>query len=245
MRGIWVRGVVAVVGWVVAAGLVRAAPDAADALAAVKTAVEQRFEGVDVTQVWATPIDGLYEVQVGMDIVYVDADANYVIQGSLIDVQAGRDLTNERMLALTAVPFESLPLDLAIRQVKGDGSRRMAVFEDPNCIYCKRLHASLRDIDDVTVYSFLMPILSPDSADKARNVWCAADPAAAWSAWMLEGREPAAAQCDDNPVEEVLALGRKLLVRGTPAIFFEDNTRVNGALPTEDLRTRLDALGGG
>lgn len=215
---------------------------ASSALDAVKTAFEKRFDGVEVTSVRQAPIDGLYEIQVDMDLVYVDANVDHLIQGALIDARTRTDLTAARIQKLSEVPFDSLPLELAVKMVKGDGSRKLAVFEDPNCIYCKQLHANLKDIDNVTVYSFLYPILSPDSAAKARNVWCASDPAAVWQGWMLDGKEPADAQCDDDPVEQVLKLGRQLTVRGTPAILFADGSRVSGALPTDQLKLKLNAL---
>lgn len=218
------------------------APPEASALDAVKTAFETRFDGVEVTSVRKAPLDGLYEIQVDMDLVYVDAGVNYLLQGALIDAKTRTDLTAARIQKLSEVPFDSLPLELAVKTVKGDGSRKLAVFEDPNCIYCKQLHANLKDIENVTVYSFLYPILSPDSAAKARNVWCAADAGAVWLDWMLDGTEPAEALCDDDPVEQVLALGRQLAVRGTPAILFADGTRVSGALPTDQLKLKLDSL---
>lgn len=209
---------------------------------AVKAAFEAQFEGLEAAAVRATPVSGLYEVQVGMDLIYVDAGVNYVLQGPLIDASTRVDLTAERLQQLSEVPFESLPLEHAVKIVRGDGSRKLAVFEDPNCIYCKRLHASLKDIDNITLYSFQFPILSPDSIMKARNIWCAQDPGATLQAWMLDGKEPPAAQCDDNPVEQVLELGRTLMVRGTPAILFADGSRVNGTLPTDELSFMLDAM---
>jgi len=209
----------------------------------VRQHFEARFPGIQVTLVRATPLAGIYEVQVGMDLLYTDADANYVLQGSLIDARARRDLTAERVEVLQQVAFDSLPLDKAIKQVKGDGSRQVAVFEDPNCGYCKQLHRTLRDVDDVTVYTFLFPILAPDSTTKARDIWCADDPAQAWKDWMLDGKVPATAQCE-TPIRETLALGRKLNVQGTPALFFADGSRINGALPLAALQKKLDALGG-
>ncbi len=207
----------------------------------VKKAFEQRFPGIEVNSVSATPVAGLYEVQIGMDLLYADAQVNYVLQGSLIDARERIDLTAAKLEKLTATSFASLPLQHAVKQVTGNGKRQMAVFEDPNCGFCKRLHAALKDVDDVTVYSFLLPILSPDSEVKARNIWCAKDQAKVWKDWMLDGKTPAEAQCD-TPVEEVKALAAKLMVQGTPAIFFADDSRVNGALPLDQLKKKLDTL---
>ncbi|MCZ4328337.1 DsbC family protein [Castellaniella denitrificans] len=218
------------------------APLQSDSTQAVTRTFEQRFPGIHVDAVRVTPMTGIYEVQVGMDLLYTDAQVDYVLQGSMIDAHARRDLTAERLEALQQVAFGSLPLDHAIKQVKGTGARKVALFEDPNCGYCKQLHRTLEDVDNVTVYTFLFPILTPDSATRSRNIWCAADPAKAWKAWMLDGQEPAKAECD-TPIQDNLALGRKLNVQGTPALFFADGTRVNGALPLEALKKKLDALG--
>lgn len=232
----------------VAAGDIRnvAQPSGQDAQSAdlerVKTAFELRFDGLDVTEVRATPVPGLYEVQVGMDLIYVDASVDYVFQGSLLDAHTKVDLTAARLQQISEVPFDSLPVELAIKIVRGDGSRKLAVFEDPNCMYCKQLHASLSNIDNITLYSFQFPILSPDSIAKSRDIWCAADPAAALQAWMLHAEVPATARCDDNPAQQVLELGKSLMVRGTPAILFADGSRVNGALPVDQLRLKLDSL---
>ncbi|NYT82661.1 DsbC family protein [Alcaligenaceae bacterium] len=207
----------------------------------VRAAFRERFPGIEVSSVERTKFPGLFEIRIGMDFVYTDAQVDYILQGALIDAKSRRDLTAERVDELTRVAFTDLPLELAVKQVKGDGSRQMAVFEDPNCGYCKRLHQTLKDIDNTTVYTFLFPILSPDSSTKARNIWCAKDQAATWRAWMIDGKTPPEAQCD-TPVETVLALGRKLMVQGTPAIIFADGSRVNGALPLDALKKKLDAL---
>jgi thiol:disulfide interchange protein DsbC len=184
---------------------------------AITTNFESRFPGIHVDLVRGTPMPGLYEIQVGMDLLYSDADANYVLQGSLIDARSRTDLTAERLEVLQRVSFDSLPLERAIKQVKGDGSRVMAVFEDPNCGYCKQLHQTLRDVDNVTVYTFLFPILSVDSVSKSRDIWCASDRAQAWTAWRVEGQAAAEAKCV-APIEANLGLGRKLNIQGTPAV---------------------------
>lgn len=207
----------------------------------VKKAFEQRFPGIEVNSVSDTPLAGVYEVQIGMDLLYADAQVNYVLQGSLIDARQRIDLTAAKLEKLTATSFVSLPLQHAVKQVSGNGKRQMAVFEDPNCGFCKRLHEALKEVDDVTVYTFLLPILSPDSEVKARNIWCAKDQAKVWKDWMLDGKTPAEAQCD-TPVEEIKALATKLMVQGTPAIFFADDSRVNGALPVDQLKKKLDTL---
>ncbi len=207
----------------------------------IRKGFAERFPGIDITEVRPTPFPGLFEVQIGMDLLYTDAKVNYILQGALVDARTRADLTAQRLEKLAQVSFSSLPLELAVKQVKGSGARKMAIFEDPNCGYCKRLHETLTAVDNTTIYTFLFPILSPDSKVKARNIWCAKDQAATWSAWMLEGKMPPQADCE-TPVETVLALGKKLMVQGTPAIIFADGTRVNGALPLDALQQKLDAL---
>lgn len=204
----------------------------------VKRGFEERFPGLGITEVSNTPFPGLFEIRIGSDLLYTDAGVNYVLQGSLIDAKSRRDLTAQRIAALSHVDFDSLPLHDAIKQVKGDGSRKIAVFEDPNCGYCKLLHQTLEKVDNVTVYTFLYPILSPDSHVRSRNIWCAQDNATVWKDWMVRGKQPAAADCE-TPIEQNLALGRSLMVTGTPAIFFADGSRINGALPIEALEEKL------
>lgn len=206
----------------------------------IKQIFENEFPGIRLDGVRETRFAGVYELRIGTDLLYTNAAVDYVLQGTLIDARNKEDLTAKRLDELTRVDFDSLPLESAIKQVKGDGSRKMAVFEDPNCGYCKRLHQTLEGMDNYTVYTLLFPILSPDSTAKARNIWCAPDRVQAWRDQMLKNQPPPNAQCE-TPIEANLAFGRKLLVRGTPAIIFEDGSRVNGALPREALEQRLDA----
>lgn len=204
----------------------------------VRAKFDERFPGLGVTEVSTTPFSGLFEVRIGTDFLYVDPEVNFVLQGSLIDAKSRRDLTAKRVTEISRVDFSTLPLENAIKQVKGDGSRQMAVFEDPNCGYCKQLHRTLENIDNVTVYTFLFPILSQDSHIRSRNIWCAEDSAATWKQWMVGNKQPAVAECE-TPIESNLALGRSLLVTGTPAIFFADGSRVNGAIPADVLERKL------
>lgn len=198
---------------------------------------ESRFDGMDVAAVRLTSY-GLYEVQIDTDLIYTDRDVSWVMQGPLIDAKTRENVSAKRLEQLSAIDFADLPKQLAFKHVKGDGSRQIAIFEDPNCGYCKMLRKTLEDVDNVTIYTYLFPILSPDSTEKARNVWCAKDQNKVWDDWMLRGKVPPKVQCD-APLQDVLALGKKLMVRGTPAIFFEDGTRSAGALPLEQLLPRL------
>lgn len=195
-----------------------------------------------IDEISKTPVNGLYEVRVnGTDIFYTDADANYLIQGNLIDTRQRRNLTEERIDKLTAVNFDSLPLKDAFTVVRGNGKRKVAVFEDPNCGYCKRFERDLDKVTNVTVYTFLYPILSPDSAEKSKNIWCAKDKTAAWRDWMLEGTAPAKVmgQCDVAALQRNSEFGRKYRINGTPGIVFEDGKRSAGAMNTEQIEKQL------
>ena len=212
--------------------------------AAIRKTLAERIPQMEkIDEVRTTAMPGLYEVRIGTDLFYTDAKGNYVIQGELIDTKARRNLTEDRINQLTAVKFEDLPFKDAFTLVRGDGSRKIAVFEDPNCGYCKRFEREMRNVNNVTVYLFLYPILSPDSAEKSRNIWCAKDRAAAWDDHMLRDKTPAAASCDTAALQRNLAFGRKHKITGTPTLIFADGSRVPGAIGAQDVEKRLAAAG--
>ncbi len=198
-----------------------------------------------IDEVTKTPIPGLYELRIGTDILYSDEQGNHLIEGSVIDTRTRANLTQARENKLTAIDFASLPLKDAIVWKQGTGARRIAVFADPNCGYCKKFERDLQQIKDITVYTFLIPILGGDSPEKSANIWCAKDKARTWLDWMLEGKAPprSMGQCE-TPIARNLALSRKHKVNGTPAIVFEDGTRVPGALSAEQLEKQLLASRG-
>lgn len=210
----------------------------------VKKAVESILgKNAKVDSVRKAGVLGLYEVVVGGEIAYVDEKAGYIIFGNIVDVKARKDLTEERKTKLAQIKFSDLPTDLAIKQVKGNGKRVIATFEDPNCGYCKKLAKELVNVNDVTIYTFLYPILSPDSTEKSKNIWCASDKVKAWNDWMVNGSAPAAAKCDASAVDKTVALGQKLGIRGTPTIFFSDGNRVPGYMPAAQLDKAISAAG--
>jgi thiol:disulfide interchange protein DsbC len=205
----------------------------------IRARVEERV-GTRPDSITKTPF-GLYEVVLGTDVIYVDPNVNYFFAGRVIDARTREDLTQKRRDVLLRVDFKSLPLDQAVKVVRGNGSRVMVTFEDPNCPYCKRLYKDMRNVTDVTIYTFLYPILSQDSFEKSRNIWCAKDRAAAWDQYMGDGKAPAAADADcKHPLQQVLALGQKLDVTGTPTIVFTDGTRLPGAVPAQKVEEFLD-----
>ena len=200
-----------------------------------------QFEKIDEIQ--ATAMPGLYEVRIGTDLFYTDAKGNYLIQGELFDTKARRNLTEDRITKLTAVDFAALPLKDAFTIVRGDGKRKLAVFEDPNCGYCKRFERDLQNVDNVTIYLFLYPILSPDSVEKSRNIWCAKDRVAAWQDYMVRDKTPAPAACDTGALQRNLAFGKKYKITGTPTLIFTNGARVPGAIGAQDVEKRLADAG--
>ena len=201
--------------------------------ASVKRGVEARFGGIKVDNVTKTSYVGLYEIVVGETIFYTDEKVNFVFRGEIIDARSQKNLTEERQQKLSAIKFEDLPLELAIKQVRGSGKRVVAIFSDPFCPYCKNLDRALLREDDITIYTFLYPILRSESPDKARTIWCAPDRAKAYYDFMLNGREPAPTTSCSAPVEKWLALGQRFGVRATPTSFATNGQRILGARPEE------------
>ncbi len=211
--------------------------------ASLKKAIEAKLGGSKVTSVTKTPYLGLYEVYADGQIFYTDEKITAILAGSLIDGKSMKNVTSERMQKLSAINFSDLPLDFAVKQVRGDGKRMFASFEDPNCGYCKRLAKDIIKLDNVTIYTFLLPILSPDSLDKSNRIWCSTDKAKTWNDWMIDGKAPAGkADCDTTAIQKTIELGQKLAISGTPTIFFADGTRVPGAVPIAQIEKKLDQI---
>lgn len=212
--------------------------------AAIKKSLEPRLgEGIKVDSVTKTPYGGLYEVRIGGDIFYTDAKGEYLFIGRVVDTKTMQDQTKARVDEINKIKFSELPLDAAMKMVKGNGKRVIAVFEDPNCGYCKRFRQTLNEMDNVTVYTFMYNILSEDSVTKSRNIWCSADRVKAWDDWMLNGKAaPAAPANCTAPHEKVFALGQKYKVTGTPTVFFTDGTRIPGAVDLKALESKLASI---
>ena len=213
--------------------------------AQIRQAVETKLGGMRVEGVQATPVPGIFEVRVqgreGPQIIYTDAQGTYFFTGHLFDVARDTDLTEERLLKLTAVDFNSLPFDLAVKIQRGGGKRSIAMFSDPYCPYCRRLEQVLLKLDDLTIYVFMYPVIRPEAADHSRAVWCSKDRAKAWLELASGDRPkvPSAPPTCANPVDKVLDLGRALRVNGTPTLFFTNGERASG-MGLEQLRAKLD-----
>jgi len=209
----------------------------------VKKAMEAKL-GAKVESVNKSGYLGLYEVYADGAIFYTDDKVSAImVGGQMIDAKTMKNVTDERMKKLTAIRFGDLPLDRAIKQVRGDGKWVLATFEDPNCGYCKRLAKEMLKLDNVTVYVFLYPILSEDSVRKSKQIWCSPDRAKAWSEWMVDGKVPAGREdCDTTAITKNQEFGRKLNISGTPTMFFGDGERVPGAIPLARIEQKLNQV---
>jgi len=212
--------------------------------ATIRKALEPRLGGAKIETIRETPYSGLYEVRVAGDILYTDKKGEYLFIGQVYDTKTSTNLTRARVEEINKIKFSDLPFELALKQVKGNGKRQIAVFEDPNCGYCKRLRqTTLKEIDNVTIYTFMYNILSEDSFVKSKNIWCAADRVKAWDDWMIAGKlPPAAPNGCEAPNDKIVELGQKLRITGTPAIFFTDGTRIPGAIDLKGLEAKLQSI---
>ena len=198
---------------------------------------------ITIKEVNYTPIKGLYEAFVGRNkIVYTDENGQYMLVGNMLDIDNKASLTEKRMNELSKIDFSQLPLDKAIKVTRGDGKRVLAVFSDPDCPYCKRMEGELAKLENVTIYTFLMPIpsLHPDAQKKAVQIWCQPKPAEAWNNWMRKGKMPPAVKECTNPIADIMELGNKLGIDGTPTLAFPNGKIIPGGMPKEALEAELD-----
>jgi len=216
--------------------------------ARIRQTVEAKLSGVKVEGIQETQIPGIFEVRFrtdeGPQIVYSDAQGTYLFTGELIDIRADRNLTAERLQKLSAIEFSALPLDLALRIQRGNGKRVLAMFTDPYCPYCRRFEQLLMQLDDISIYVFMFPVIRPEAADHSRAVWCSKDRTRAWLdlAALERPKIPVAAATCANPVDKVLELGRSLRVKSTPTLFFGNGERIEGGIPLAQLRAKLDEV---
>ena len=210
-------------------------------LAAVKQIIEAKFPGTTVTNVGRSPYFGLYEAQFDDRIIYTDAKVSYVVVGSIYDADTKQNLTEARLRQLNRVAWDQLPLDLAIKKVKGNGARKLAIFSDADCPFCKRLESEMKTLDNVTIYTFLFPIaqLHPDAARKSALIWCAPDRAKAWDEWFALGKLPNNKGDCATPIAKTAQLGQRYRVNATPTLVFADGSMVPGALPLDQLESEL------
>ena len=225
---------------VFAQGADKAAPMTREA-ASLKQVLEQKFPGAEIRGIAKTPYFGLFEVMFDDRIVYTDAKARYLVVGAVYDTESKTNLTEERQRKLNRISVAALPLDIAIKKVKGNGERKLVVFSDPDCPFCAQLEKTLKSIDNTTVYTFLFPIdqIHPDAARKAKMIWCAPDRQKAWDAYYDSGTLPDNTGECENPVAKTQALGATLKINATPTLIFADGSIVPGALPAERLEAEM------
>lgn len=208
----------------------------------VRRAFEARFPGSKVVNISKTPLPGIYEVVAdGNQIAYIDEKAEFLVMGEIVDLKNKRNLTREKIDELTRVPFDSLPLQNALKTVKGDGKRVMAVFSDVDCPFCRKLEPELTKLDNVTIYTFLYPIASlhPDAGNKSKQIWCSKDRLKTWEDVMLRGKQPGKVSDCKNPIDDNIALGQRLGVTGTPTLIFANGRRVPGYIPADRIESFL------
>ncbi len=231
----------ALIGVALSASAVAAQP--AVPQARIISALRESFPGVEIQRVGPSRLPGLYEVVTAGEVAYTNPDGSLLFSGHLIDTKTHEDLTRKRWDEINAVDFEKLPFDLAIKTVRGNGARKLAVFSDPSCPFCQKLEKELDDVTDVTIYTFLYPLESihPGATEIAVKIWCSDDRGVVWRSWMLDREVPAAQTCEGNPVETLGELGAKLRINSTPTLFFPHGQRAAGVLEKEALEKRLTA----
>lgn len=223
--------------------LLALAPSALADEAAIRRSLEPKL-GTKIDGIQPAPVPGLFEVRFkngdGTHVIYTDPKGAYVIQGSIFNAETGQDYTKERLRKLNAIAFDKLPFDQAIKIQRGDGRRVMAMFSDPYCPYCQQFEKTLRQVDNITVYVFMYPVIRPQNADHSREVWCSADRAKAWLDLALDHKRAQAPATCETPLEKNLQLGRALQVNSTPTLILADGERIQGGLPLADLQDVLD-----
>ena len=209
----------------------------------LKTELQKKMgSNAKVRSVVPAPVNGLYEVLVGNDVFYTDSTGKYLIQGEIIELATGKNITEQRQADLNRIKWADLSTANAIKTVRGNGSRQLAVFSDPNCGYCKRLEKSLQQLDNVTIYTYLIPILSPDSAQKSKQIWCSADPYKAYIDWMINGIAPSGKSDCNTPLDKNMVFAKSYGITGTPTLFFTDGSRFPGAVQITDIEKKFSTL---
>ena len=214
--------------------------------AAIRKNIAERLPDIPkIDEIQKTGMPGIYEIRIGTDILYTDENGSYLIQGEVIDTKTRVNLTEQRIAKLTAIDFKSLPLKDAIVWKQGSGDRKLVVFADPNCGYCKKFERDLQEVKNVTVYTFLYPILGGDSPEKSKAIWCAKDNTKAWRDWMIKGTPAeSSANCDASALQRNYAFGKKHRINGTPGLVFEDGSQRAGALNADTIEKLLASARG-
>ena len=209
----------------------------------IKVDIQKKLGGnAKVRSVSPAPVSGLYEVLVGNDIFYTDSSGKYLIQGEIIELSSGKNITEQRQADINRIKWSDLSTANAFKTVRGNGSRQIAIFSDPNCGYCKRLEKSLLQLDNITIYTYLIPILSADSTQKAKQIWCSPDASKTYIDWMVNGVPPSGKSDCSTPLDKNLNYAKSYGITGTPTIFFTDGSRFPGAVQIADIEKKLNSL---
>jgi thiol:disulfide interchange protein DsbC len=213
--------------------------------AKIRAALKERIPEIQIKGLHNSPQPGLYELDAGSELLYTNETGTLIFAGRIVDTKSRKDLTDQRWNELNAIDFNALPFDLAIKTVRGDGSRKLAVFADPQCPYCRQLEQELQGVTNITIYTFLFPLetIHPGASVKAVNIWCSKDRSDAWSKWMLKNTEPANNRCTGAPIDKLQELGGKLNIDSTPTMFTVDGKRARGAIKHNDLESLLASAG--
>lgn len=211
--------------------------------AQIKTELQKKMGGsTKIKSVSPSPVHGIFEVLVGNEIFYTDSNSKYLIQGEIIEIASGKNLTEQRQADLNRIKWGDLTPAHSFKSVRGNGGRQLAIFSDPNCGYCKRLEKSLQQLDNVTIYTYLIPILSPDSTQKSKQIWCSSDPQKMYEDWMVNGIQPTGKSDCTTPIDKNLAFAKTYGITGTPTLFFVDGTRIPGAAQLADIEKKLNSV---
>jgi thiol:disulfide interchange protein DsbC len=214
----------------------------ADIAAKIRATLHERIPDLKVQALHKSPLPGVYEIDTGDELLYTnDSGTLVLVNAHLIDTKSREDLTSSRWNDLHAIDFNSLPFDLAIKTVRGDGSRKLAVFADPLCPYCRQLEQEMQGLNNVTIYTFLYPLetIHPGASVKAVDIWCAKDRSATWSKWMLQQTAPPDTRCTGAPIDKLQALGQKIRIDSTPTMFTVDGKRTRGAIKHNEIEQLL------
>jgi thiol:disulfide interchange protein DsbC len=227
----------------ICAGFFFATPVFAQTEQQIKTEIQKKLgTNAKVRSVNQSPVSGIYEVLVGNDIFYTDSSGKYFIQGEIIEIASGKNITEQRQANLNRIKWSDLNPANAFKVVRGNGARQLAIFSDPNCGYCKRLEKSLQQLDNVTIYTYLIPILSADSVQKSKQIWCSTDPNKTYIDWMINGTAPNGKSDCTNPLDKNIAFAKTYGITGTPTIFFTDGSRFPGAVQISDIEKKFATL---
>ncbi|WP_168405794.1 DsbC family protein [Acinetobacter indicus] len=208
----------------------------------VKANLKQQHPNLDIQNIQATEMRGIYSGSMQGQVVYLNEDAKHILAGSMIRLSDQQNLTKALLVQQNSIDWKKLPLQDALKTVRGTGKRQLAIFSDPNCPYCKQLEVELKKLNDVTIYTFILP-LKAQSVRPSQQVYCEANPAQAWEDLIAKGLSPRTSQPCANPIQRNLKLAQSLGLNGTPAIIFSNGFKVMGAYPAAQIEQIFKEFG--